>query len=72
MLSGFLMVKCGEIGRYRRFAGWDYTKGASLFITIATAPRRLLFGKIVNGDVVLSPLGEKVKDAVGVSLCQPA
>jgi len=25
------------ITRYRRFKGWDYTKGASLFITIATS-----------------------------------
>ena len=36
--------------RCRHFAGWDYAKGASLFITVATMPRRLLFGKIVNGD----------------------
>lgn len=24
-----------EIRRYRRFAGWDYTKGVSLFRTMA-------------------------------------
>ena len=54
----------GEIRRYRRFKGWDYTKGASLFITIATAPRRNVFGKIVNGKMALSPLGEKVKEAL--------
>ena len=54
----------GKIKRYRRFAGWDYAKGASLFITIATEPRRALFGRIVNGAVALSPLGEKVKEAV--------
>ena len=54
----------GKIKRYRRFAGWDYTRGASLFITIATEPRRALFGRIVNGAVALSPLGEKVKEAV--------
>ena len=58
------MLKRGEIRRYRRFAGWDYAKGASLFITIATAPRRSLFGKVVNGAVRLSPLGEKVKEAI--------
>ena len=29
-----------DIGRYRRFVGWDYSKGASLFITISTEPRR--------------------------------
>ena len=54
----------GKIKRYRRFAGWDYTRGASLFITIATEPRRALFGRVVNGAVALSPLGEKVKEAV--------
>lgn len=53
----------GKNKRYRRFAGWDYTRGASLFITIATEPRRALFGRIVNGAVALSPLGEKVKEA---------
>ena len=58
------MPENGKIKRYRRFAGWDYTKGASLFITIATEPRRALFGRIVNGSVLLSPLGEKVKEAV--------
>ena len=52
------------IRRYRRFTGWDYAKGASLFITIATAPRRPLFGEIANGNVALSALGEKVKEAL--------
>ena len=51
-------------GRYRRFLGWDYSKGASLFITIATEPRRVLFGRVVNGAVVLSALGEKVRAAI--------
>ena len=58
------LSKEGEIRRYRRFKGWDYAKGASLFITIVTAPRRALFGKVVNGEVVLSALGEKVKEAI--------
>ena len=52
------------IKRYRRFKGWDYTKGASLFITIATEPRRPLFGEIKGGRVVLTPLGEKVAEAL--------
>ena len=52
------------IGRYRRFKGWDYTKGASLFITIATEPRRPLFGEIMGGKVALTPLGEKVAEAL--------
>ena len=53
-----------SIRRYRRFQGWDYSKGASLFITIATAPRRRLFGEIRGGEVELSPLGEKVKESL--------
>ena len=53
-----------NIKRYRRFAGWDYAKGASLFITIATEPRKALFGKVRGDAVVLSPLGEKVKEAL--------
>ena len=53
-----------NIKRYRRFAGWNYAKGASLFITIATEPRRALFGKVLGDAVALSPLGEKVKEAL--------
>ena len=52
------------IRRYRRLSGWDYSKGASFFITIATEPRRLLFGKVENGSMVLSPLGERVLESL--------
>ena len=37
------------IRRYRRLVGWDYSKGASFFIKIATEPRRSLFGKVEKG-----------------------
>ena len=53
------------IRRYRRFPDWDYARGASLFITLATEPRRALFGRVVGGAVLLSPLGEKVWAALG-------
>ena len=58
------MVNSGKIMRYRRFEGWDYAKGASLFITIATEPRRALFGTVWEGAVALSALGEKVNEAL--------
>ena len=53
-----------EIHRYRRFEGWDYTRGASLFITIVSEPRRALFGEVEDGKVILSPLGERVSEAL--------
>ena len=31
-----------EIHRYRRFRGYDYSRGASLFITVVTNPSRRL------------------------------
>lgn len=48
-----------EIKHYRRFTGWDYSRGASLFITISTLPRRALFGRVEGGVMKLSPLGEE-------------
>lgn len=61
---GRLMIKNKDgrsIGRYRRFAGWDYSKGASLFITIALEPRQPLLGHIESGRVVLSAFGLLVR-----------
>ena len=52
------------IHRYRRFKGWDYKKGASLFITIALEPRRWLFGNIIDGKVNHSLLGIKASGAL--------
>ena len=48
-----------EIKRYRRFTGWDYSRGASLFITLVTEPRQPVFGSIVDGKLKLTPLGEE-------------
>ncbi len=39
---------------YRRYHGYDYSRGASLFITISTDPRKALFGRVENAAVVLS------------------
>ena len=46
-----------EIRRYRRFCGYDYSRGAALFITIVTNPRRRLFGAIINAKLQKTPLG---------------
>ena len=52
------------IRRYRRFRGWDYTKGASLFVTLTLEERRPLFGRVENCKMILSPLGEIVLEAL--------
>ena len=42
---------------HRRYAGYDYSKGASLFITVATEPRQFIFGSISESGVMFSPFG---------------
>ena len=49
---------------YRRFHGYDYSRGASLFITLSTEPRRALFGRVENATVILSDLGRAVLEAI--------
>jgi len=50
-----------EIRRFRRFRGYDYSRGAAIFITIVTNPRRRLFGKIVNAKLQKTRLGLAVE-----------
>lgn len=67
-----------EIHRYRRFKGWDYSRGASLFITIGVQPRRRLFREVVRrmeravdkGYVVISGFISKGERAVRDMLCR--
>lgn len=54
------MPEATSIHRYRRFRHWDYGRGASLFITIATSPRRACFGRVIGGKVKLNDLGQGV------------
>ncbi len=51
-------------GHFRRLKGWDYSNGASFFITLALEDRRPLFGRVEGGAMVLSPLGEEVLAAL--------
>ncbi|MBR1589340.1 MAG: hypothetical protein IJ658_13585, partial [Kiritimatiellae bacterium] len=58
---------------YRRFHGYDYSRGASLFITISTVPRRMLFGRVKDAKVELSPLGKIVAESIAaISRFNPA
>ena len=49
------------IRHFRRFRGYDYSRGAALFITIVTNPRRRLFGKIVDAKLQKTQLGLAVE-----------
>ena len=51
-------------GHFRRFKGWDYSNGASFFITLALEERRPLFGRVEGGAMHHSPLGEEVLAAL--------
>jgi len=53
-------------GKYRipsaRWAVWDYGRNAAYFITICTANRDHYFGKIVNGEMIVSAIGQSALD----------
>ena len=47
--------KAEQIKHYRRFHGYDYSRGASIFVTFAVKGRLPLFGRVEGDKVVLSP-----------------
>ena len=54
-----------KIAHYHRFAAYDYSRGASLFVSLSTEPRRRLFGEVVApGEMILSPFGQEVFAAI--------
>ena len=61
---GILRGMGEEIRYYRRYHGYDYSRGAALFITMATEPRRALFGRVENAVVVLSDFGRQVLECI--------
>ena len=47
-----------KIRHYRRFHGYDYSRGASLFVTFAVKGRRPVFGRVVGDRVAHSAAGK--------------
>lgn len=45
-----------------RLKGYDYSSPGAYFITICTKNRKCLFGKIVNGQMILNEYGEMAKN----------
>ena len=46
-----------KILRYRRFHGYDYSRGAVLFITFGLERRRPVFGHVLEGKLIHSAAG---------------
>ena len=44
-----------------RLRGYDYSQPGAYFITTVTHQRKLLFGEIINGQMVLNELGKIVQ-----------
>ena len=54
-----------KLAHYHRFPLYDYSRGAVLFVSISTEPRRQLFGEVVApGEMKLSPFGQEVRAAI--------
>ena len=45
-----------------RLQGYDYSQNGAYFITLCAQDRKPIFGKIVNGEMQLSPFGVIVRD----------
>ena len=52
------IFRCAGAGHYRRFKGYDYSRGAAIFITFAVAGRAKVFGSVDDsGRLLYSPAG---------------
>ena len=48
--------------RPTRILGYDYRQSGAYFVTLCTFRRKQLFGRLVDQDIHLSPIGQIVKD----------
>ena len=51
------MSESRETGHFRRFHGYDYTRGAAMFLTFHLEPRVPLFGRVDGDRMAYSPVG---------------
>jgi len=55
------MQRTAPLTRFRRFHGYDYARGAAMFLTFSLEPRQPLLGRIEGSIVALSPAGAAVR-----------
>lgn len=59
-----LIAAKSEAKRFRRYRGYDYSRGAVVFATFHLEPRQPRFGRVEGGKVVYSPAGEILKRVI--------
>lgn len=60
-----------KLAHYHRYPFYDYSRGASLFCSLATEPRRRLFGEVAaGGEMKLSPFGVEVMGAIAFTFAK--
>ena len=52
------------IVNYHRYHGYDYSRGATVFITVSLEPRLPIFGEVRGSEMVLSPFGRAVEQVL--------
>lgn len=45
-----------------RLKGYDYAQAGAYFVTVVTWNREMLFGEVVDGEMVLKEMGEIVRE----------
>ena len=60
-----------KIQRYRRFHGYDYSRGAAVFVTFTLEPRFPAFGRVSGREMLLSPAGECLKETILTEAVRP-
>ena len=45
-----------------RYPGYDYSQPGCIFVTLCTHQRQTLFGRIIDSEMLISPVGEHARD----------
>ena len=68
-----MLQKSKPLVHYHRFPSYDYSRGASLFVSLSTSPRQALFGAVADGgEMKLSPFGAEVFGAIEFTFAKAA
>ena len=58
------------IKRFRRYHGYDYSRGAAVFVSFHLEPRLPMFGRVTGEKMVYSPVGEIARRVILKESCR--